>query len=96
MNYILLLHHRNKLLEYATGVASVCGPPQAKLATGLSYAISEAVYGLKSSSGKRTASGLVGIIHHLREHGDVKLNKWLGGAEYVVEKYFHNFNPEYA
>ncbi len=61
----------NSALKYATSVLSRTDP-EAALATGVFYGISQAIYGIKTRSGKHLMSGLVRILTNLKEHPDTK------------------------
>ena len=64
----------NKALQYATKVSALTGQEEIALATGITYAISQAVYGLKNKSAKHVMSGLVGIISNAKKIDSSKLS----------------------
>lgn len=56
----------NQALGYTTLLLSRAGP-LAAISSGAVYGVSELVYGIKTKSGKRFLSGLVGLLTHLRK-----------------------------
>jgi hypothetical protein len=61
----------NTALECATSVLAR-KDPEAALATGVFYGLSQAMYGIKTKSGKHLMSGLVGILTHLKKLPETK------------------------
>ena len=64
----------NYLLRRATELSSAVGQEEVALATGLTYAVSQTIYGLKNRSGKHVLSGLQGIITHGKKINSASLN----------------------
>jgi hypothetical protein len=63
----------NKALFYATKISGVAGQEEIALGTGIAYAVSQTIYGLKNKSGKHVMSGLVGIIFQSKKLDRSKL-----------------------
>lgn len=60
------LHEKlNDVLSYSLPIIARAGP--AGIAAGLTYAVSEMMYGLKTKSLKRVVSGLVGAVTHIKK-----------------------------
>ncbi len=56
----------NELLKYATAI-STKAKPEISMALGITYFISQVLYGLKTKSGKHVVSGLAGIGHSAKK-----------------------------
>lgn len=93
----------NKVLEYATKILRFV-QPELGVATGITYSISQAVYGIKTNSGKHTASGLKNLVYNMRnvpkntltKAGLEKIDGLLDTVDDLIGKYFHKFNPKHA
>lgn len=75
----------NYILSRAYELSAV--HPEARLATGVAYAISQTIYGIKTKSGKHILSGLQGIVTHFDKNGISALPiKEQSGAKSLAKK----------
>lgn len=75
----------NDILKGATAISARAGQPEVAAATGITYAISQAVYGLKTKSGKHVMSGLEGIVANTKKMDLSALSK--ADAKVVKDTY---------
>jgi hypothetical protein len=93
----------NYMLSAATGVSAVLGQEEIAVATGIAYAVSQAVYGIKIKSGHHVLSGLQGIVTGMKKvdkssmnpKDRTKLDKALKAAESML-KYFSSLKSKAA
>jgi hypothetical protein len=77
----------NTALGYATSILART-QPEAALATGVFYGLSQAIYGIKTKSGKDLVSGLVGLLTHLKKVPEAK--EFSRKAMQWMKDYFSN------
>ncbi|MBM3234110.1 hypothetical protein FJZ19_03375 [Candidatus Pacearchaeota archaeon] len=65
----------NYVLSSATGISAAIGQEEVALATGIAYAVSQAVYGIKIKSGHHVLSGLQGIVTGMKKVDKSGMNK---------------------
>jgi hypothetical protein len=75
----------NDILKGASAISMRAGQPEVAAATGITYAISQAVYGLKTKSGKHVLSGLEGIVTNTKKINLSTLSK--ADAKVVKDTY---------
>lgn len=78
----------NKTLSYATYILSRT-QPEAAIATGLFYGVSEAIYGIKTKSGKHFMSGLVGLLTHMKNLPEEKIRNFSEKTLNYLKQYFN-------
>lgn len=81
----------NDVLGYSTHILTELNP-ELGVATGITYGLSETIYGLKTKSGKRMLSGLIGSLTHMKQLGDEKIKDF---AERTLEKLEQYFGKEF-
>jgi len=64
----------NYVLSSATGISAALGQEEVALATGIAYAVSQAVYGIKIKSGHHVLSGLQGIVTGMKKVDKSSMN----------------------
>lgn len=78
----------DKTLGYATYVLARTAP-EAALATGLTYGISEVMLAMKEQSGKRLVSGLIGLLTHLKKAPNQKFQNFSNNIMASLKNYFN-------
>lgn len=83
----------NTTLKYATEILAET-QPEAAVATGIVYGISEIMYGIKTGSGKRLISGLAGTLHHMENSNHEEAREFSRNTFSSLRDYFATFSKK--
>lgn len=78
----------NDILKYSTQIITGINP-EVGAATGITYGLSEILYGLKTQSGKRLLSGLVGSLTHMKKIPE--FSEFARRAEEILDAHIPQF-----